>query len=131
MPSYDIEVRNRGGQVVRADADRFLLDELEAAGLSLPFGCRFGACLSCAVSVIEGHLDHSDGRSFALRDEQQATGYALPCVAKPRADCVIDVGVRKDMYINHFKDGRSARRLPAALRPPTSSASGQDTDGVS
>lgn len=126
MPAFNIEVRNRDGQVVRADGDRFLLDELEAAGLKLPYGCRFGACLTCAASVIEGSVDQSDGRSFALRPHQQAAGYALLCVAKPRSDCTLEVGVRRDLYVNQFRLGTRPAR-PAAGRnegPAGSAGSG-------
>ncbi|MBC3193424.1 2Fe-2S iron-sulfur cluster binding domain-containing protein [Pseudonocardia sp. C8] len=109
MPAYDITVRNRDGRVVRVDADRFLLDELEAAGLRLPHGCRFGACLTCAATIIEGTVDQSQGRSYALRPEQEADGYVLLCVARPRSDCVVEVGVRRDLYVNPFRHGGRRR----------------------
>ena len=114
MPAFTIEVRNRDRTLVRADSDRFLLDELEAAGLKLPFGCRFGACLSCAASVVDGDIDHSGGRSLALRPHQQEQGFALLCVAKPRSDCVLEVGVRRDLYVNQFRIGKQRSRRRTA-----------------
>lgn len=91
--------------MVRVDADRFLLDGLEDAGVRVPYGCRFGACLTCAASMIEGEVDHSEGRSCALRPDQEREGYVLLCVAKPRADCVFEVGMRRRLYVNQFRDG--------------------------
>jgi ferredoxin len=105
--AFDIEVRNRGRQVVRVAEDRFLLAGLEEAGLRLPFGCRFGACLSCAASLIQGQVDHSYGRAFALREHHERAGYVLLCVSQPRSDCAIDVGVRRELYRNPFREGRS------------------------
>lgn len=102
MTLHRVTVRNREEFVVEVDSDRFLLDGLEAAGLKVPFGCRFGACLTCAASMIEGEVDHSHGRSFALRSHQEDDGFILPCVAKPRTDCVVDVGVRRALYVNQF-----------------------------
>lgn len=99
---HRIEIRNRGGQVVPAAEDRPLLETLEAAGLDLPFGCRYGACATCAAFLVAGSVDHSGARAFALRPEQRERGYILLCVARPRSDCVLDVGVQKGLYRNPF-----------------------------
>lgn len=109
MTGYNIRVRNRDDTVVRVDEDQFLLEALEAAGLRLPYGCRFGACLTCAASLVSGAVDRSGGRSFALRREQEQDGYVLLCVSRPRSDCVIDVGTRRDMYVNPFKRRRQTQ----------------------
>ena len=111
MHTYNIQVRNREGYVVAVSEGQFILEGLEAAGLTLPFGCRYGACLTCAASLIDGAVDQSGGRAFALRPHQVEDGYVLLCVARPRADCVVDVGTRKDLYVNPFK--RGPRAAPA------------------
>ncbi|TQM11059.1 ferredoxin [Pseudonocardia kunmingensis] len=116
MTGYDITIRNREGRVVHVDADRFLLEALEDAGFRLPFGCRFGACLTCAASVVEGEVDQTQGRAYALRPEQAADGYVLLCVAKPRTDCTVDVGVRRDLYVNQFRNGMRRRDRSAGSR---------------
>ena len=113
MTGYDIRVRNRDDAVVRVDEDQFLLPGLEAAGLRLPYGCRFGACLTCAASLVDGAVDRSGGRSFALSAQHEQDGYVLLCVSRPRADCVIDVGTRREMYVNPFKR-RSQQHSPAS-----------------
>lgn len=103
MTGYDIRVRNRDDTVVRVDEEQFMLAALEAAGLRLPYGCRFGACLTCAAYLVDGAVDRSGGRSFALSRQHEQDGYVLLCVSRPRADCVIDVGTRRDLYVNPFK----------------------------
>lgn len=113
MGTYTVIVRNRDGRVVPVSQDEFLLEALETAGLLLPYGCRFGACLTCAASLIEGRVDQSGGRAFALRARQQEEGYVLLCVARPLTDCVIDVGTRRDLYSNPFK---STDKRPAPPR---------------
>lgn len=105
-----MSVRNRDGRVVAVSEDEFLLDELENAGVRLPYGCRFGACLTCAASLIEGQVDQSEGRAFALRPQQVDEGYVLLCVALPLTDCVIDVGTQRNLYVNPFTHRRTARR---------------------
>lgn len=105
---YRVEVRNRGGRVIPVADDEYLLDALEASGMRLPYGCRYGACVTCAASLLEGEVDHSRGRAFVLRPDQQENGYILPCVARPRSDCVIEVGTQKGLYVNPFKYARSS-----------------------
>lgn len=109
---HKITLRNRGGQVMTVDSDRFILEQLEEAGLRHALGCRFGGCVTCAASLVEGEVDHSDGRAYALRPEHEQEGYVLLCVAKAKSDCVIDVGdvsVRRKLYVNQFRDGPRAK----------------------
>ncbi|MDN5747286.1 MAG: 2Fe-2S iron-sulfur cluster-binding protein [Pseudonocardia sp.] len=103
MSTHSVSIRNRDGRVVSVSEDEFILDALEDAGMRVPFGCRFGACLTCAASLVEGRVVQSGGRSFALRPHQEDDGYVLLCVASPRSDCVIEVGTRRDLYVNPFK----------------------------
>jgi len=60
-----------------------LLDAAEAAGLSLPSGCRSGQCESCRLRVVSGtasHLSPYDGEP----DD------CLTCCAVPLSDLVLD-----------------------------------------
>jgi len=88
------------------DEAEILLDALEAAGITLPFGCRYGACITCAARLLEGEVDQSEG--VALKPAQEAMGYVLLCIAHPLSDCRFDVGVecQDDLYPNPFKGGR-------------------------
>lgn len=70
--------------MVRAGAEEYVLDAARRAGLRLPSLCEQGWDIACAAKVIEGKLDHSDARRYYPEDE--AAGFALICVAKPRSD---------------------------------------------
>ncbi|PEN12217.1 ferredoxin [Longibacter salinarum] len=103
MAAYRIDIRNRGRRVVEVSDDEPLLDALEEAGLRLPYGCRHGACITCAARLLDGAVDQSDGT--ALKPRHREAGYVLLCIARPRSDCVIEVGAacQKDLFNNPFK----------------------------
>ena len=92
----------------RVDRRKPLLDALEAQGVSLPYGCRYGGCISCAAKLLSGEVDQRAG--VALNGRQLADGYVLLCVARPLSDCTFDVGVESHdkLYRNPF--AKPARR---------------------
>ena len=51
MRKYLITLRNRG-LVFEVGADEAILDVVEAAGLVLLVGCRYGGCITCAAKLI-------------------------------------------------------------------------------
>ncbi|MBW4593289.1 MAG: 2Fe-2S iron-sulfur cluster binding domain-containing protein [Brasilonema angustatum HA4187-MV1] len=106
MKTYKIELVNRDKFVVQVAENQYILDAVEEAGLRLPVGCRYGACITCAARLIEGQVDHS--RTVVLKPAQSDQGYVLLCVAYPRSDCKFEVGVecQNKLYINPFKGGR-------------------------
>lgn len=64
-----------------------ILDAAEGAGMALPQLCRLGACGACAGKVLAGRVEQ-DEQTF-LSASQQHAGFALLCVAHPKADCVV------------------------------------------
>jgi ferredoxin len=98
-----ITLANRGGQRFAVDRRTPLLASLEAHGVSLPYGCRYGGCISCAAKLISGAVDQRSG--VALNGRQLADGYVLLCVAHPESDCTFEVGVdsHDTLYRNPFK----------------------------
>ncbi|HZO91800.1 MAG TPA: 2Fe-2S iron-sulfur cluster-binding protein [Chthonomonadaceae bacterium] len=106
MKKHRITLVNRDNRVVEVAEGEYLLDALEDAGLRLPYGCRFGVCVTCAARLLEGEVDQSEGE--ALKPAQVAMGYVLLCIAYPRSDCKFEVGVecQDDLYINPFKGRR-------------------------
>ncbi|MEM7025695.1 MAG: 2Fe-2S iron-sulfur cluster-binding protein [Pseudomonadota bacterium] len=100
---FTITLANRDGQSFGVDSDAPLLDTLEDEGVSLPYGCRYGGCISCAAKLVSGEVDQSEG--VALNGRQLADGYVLLCVARPLSDCTLEVGVESHdkLYRNPFQ----------------------------
>ena len=113
---FTITLSNRDGRVFDVDGDEVLLDALEAYGVSLPYGCRYGGCISCAAKLLDGEVDQSEG--VALNGRQLADGYVLLCVARPQTDCRLDVGVESHdkLYRNPFKTPLRPDELKASIR---------------
>ncbi len=113
---YRITLANRSGLSYEVDGDAPLLDTLEQHGVSLPYGCRYGGCISCAAKLLNGEVDQSEG--VALNGRQVHDGYVLLCVARPRSDCTFDVGVESHdkLYRNPFQSPLRPEELKAHIR---------------
>jgi ferredoxin len=119
---FDVFLANRGGACFAVDGRLPLLDALEDQGVSLPYGCRYGGCVSCAAKLLSGEVDQRAG--VALNSRQIAAGYVLLCVARPLSDCTLEVGVdsHDKLYRNPFKDPTEAERWAVGTRsvqPPS------------
>jgi len=106
VKAYQVRLVNRENRVVMVAENETILEAAEEAGITLPYGCRFGVCVTCAARLLEGEVDQSAG--VALKPAQEAMGYVLLCIATPRSDCTFEVGVecQDDLYINPFKGRR-------------------------
>ena len=113
---HRITLANRSGLSYEVDGDTPLLVTLEAHGVSLPYGCRYGGCISCAAKLLTGEVDQSEG--VALNGRQVRDGYVLLCVARPRSDCTLDVGVESHdkLYRNPFQSPLRPDELKADIR---------------
>jgi ferredoxin len=111
-----ITLANQGGQTFAVDGDKPLLDTLEDHGVSLPYGCRYGGCISCAAKLLDGVVDQSAG--VALNGRQLNDGYVLLCVAHPQTDCTLEVGVESHdkLYRNPFQSPLKPEELKAGVR---------------
>jgi len=116
---FAITLANQGGQAYEVYGDEVILDALEDRGVVLPYGCRYGGCITCAAKLIDGDVDQSEG--VALNGRQLADGYVLLCVAKPKSDCTFDVGVESHdkLYRNPF----ASPLRPDELKPGIASNS--------
>jgi ferredoxin len=105
MKTYQVELINRNNNVVEVTEHQYILDAVEATGLRLPVGCRYGACITCAARLLEGEVEQP--KAVALKPAQEAMGYVLLCIAYPRSDCKFEVGVecQTALYRNPFKGG--------------------------
>lgn len=87
--SYQITVQPSGRQFA-AESDETLLDAALRQGLTLPYGCKDGACGACKGKVLEGTVDHGKAQQHALKPEEKAAGLALYCCAQAESDLVIE-----------------------------------------
>jgi ferredoxin len=101
--TYQIELVNRHHFTLNVPDDRPILSAIEAAGLKLPVGCRYGACITCAAKLIHGTVEQS--QAVCLKPDQIAAGYVLLCIAYARSDCRFEVGRESQdaLYRNPFK----------------------------
>ncbi|MFC4357088.1 2Fe-2S iron-sulfur cluster-binding protein [Halobium salinum] len=103
---FTVDLRWRSGREERiaVDADETVLDAADAADVALPFGCRTGACGTCTGQVVAGELAHRRPPR-ALKGRHLDAGYALLCIAEPRADSEVEVGtdVAADLVSNPWK----------------------------
>lgn len=99
---YTITFRNRGAITLQVAEDTAIIDAAEATGWTLPIACRYGGCITCAAKMVSGSVRQPKGT--ALNKRQSKAGYVLLCVARPKEDCVFDVGVESHdaLYQNPF-----------------------------
>jgi len=118
MEEVTITLANQGGASFRVRRGKPLLDALEAHGVSLPYGCRYGGCISCAAKLLSGEIDQRAG--VALNRRQLADGYVLLCVARPLSDCTLEIGVEchDRLYRNPF----ASPLEPHELKPDLANA---------
>jgi ferredoxin len=115
---YTITLANRGGATYRVDSRLPLLDSLRRQGVDLPYGCRYGGCITCAARLLDGEVDQR--AQVALNNRQLNDGYVLLCVARPRSDCTLEIGVDSHyrLYRNPFLDPLAAHELKADIATP-------------
>jgi len=76
-----------------AEADESVLAAAMRQGITLPYGCRNGACGSCKGKLLEGEVDYGQYAGHILPDYEKKLGYALFCQARARSDLVIEARV--------------------------------------
>ncbi|RFP89344.1 ferredoxin [Rhodobacteraceae bacterium 63075] len=124
-----ITLANRGGASYEVEARRPLLDALRDQGVDLPYGCKYGGCITCAARLTQGEVDQR--RQVALNNRQLSSGYVLLCVARPVTDCTLEIGVEShgQLYRNPFLDPLEPHELKADIatpRPASRDAAGQE-----
>ncbi|MDX1610345.1 MAG: 2Fe-2S iron-sulfur cluster-binding protein [Halofilum sp. (in: g-proteobacteria)] len=113
-----ITLANRGGTTYRVDDRRPLLDSLRDQGVDLPYGCRYGGCITCAAKLLSGEVNQK--AQVALNNRQINNGYVVLCVARPLTNCTLEVGVESHdkLYRNPFLDPLAAHELKADIATP-------------
>jgi CDP-4-dehydro-6-deoxyglucose reductase len=90
------------GHSFTTDGSDSILQAALDAGLTLPYGCRNGACGACKGKVIDGLVDHGPAQEHALSTADRAGGMALFCCARPLSDLVLEcreVGTAKSIPV--------------------------------
>ncbi len=87
--TYQVQIKGSGRRF-SVESGEHVLDAALRHGISLPYGCRNGACGSCRGHLLEGEVSYGDELPSALTPEEEARGECLFCSATPRSDLVID-----------------------------------------
>ena len=110
-----VTLANRGNASYQVSGRRPLLDELRDQGVDLPYGCKYGGCITCAAKLIEGEIDQR--AQVALNNRQIADGYVILCVARAQSDCTLEIGTESHdrLYRNPFLDPLEPHELKADI----------------
>jgi len=113
-----ITIANRDNAAYEVAGRKPLLEELRAQGVDLPYGCQYGGCITCAAKLIDGEVDQR--AQVALNNRQINDGYVILCVARPKSDCVLEIGVESHdrLYRNPFLDPLQPHELKADIATP-------------
>ena len=115
---HNVTIKNRENAIFQVEANRPLLDSLRDQGVDLPYGCKYGGCITCAAKLISGKVDQR--RQVALNNRQINDGYIILCVARPKSDCTLQIGVESHdkLYRNPFLDPLKPHELKADIAKP-------------
>ena len=111
MAVKKITIVNRKNKTFEVSDRKPLLQELRIQGVDLPYGCEYGGCITCAAKLIKGEVDQRS--QVALNNRQINDGYVVLCVARPKTDCEIEIGVESHdkLYRNPFLDPQATHDL--------------------
>ena len=87
-----------------------ILDAALAAGVTLPYSCKSGACSSCKARVVDGEFVQGPHQAGSLHADEAAAGFALLCCTTPDSDVTIEARVVQGM------DGIEIRKMPVRVQ---------------
>ena len=118
MNQFTVTIANRENASYQVDARHSILDSLREQGVDLPYGCKYGGCITCAAKLIAGDLDQR--RQVALNNRQINNGYVILCVARATSDITLEIGVESHdkLYRNPFLDPLQPHELKADIASP-------------
>ncbi|MEP1572857.1 2Fe-2S iron-sulfur cluster-binding protein [Roseibium album] len=118
MTKVTVTLANRQGQTFEVDPRKTLLASLSEQGVDLPYGCKYGGCITCAARLMSGSVNQS--AQVALNNRQINDGYIIMCVARPLSDCCLEIGVDSHgkLYRNPFLDPLADHELKADIAAP-------------
>ena len=112
---HKITLANRDEATYEVDHRKPLLDSLRDQGVDLPYGCKYGGCITCAAKLTDGRVNQAP--QVALNNRQITDGYVILCVARPLSDCTLEIGVESHdkLYRNPFLDPLAPHELKADI----------------
>ena len=115
MTKYMVKISNRGNAEYEVDDKRPILDELRRHGVDLPYGCKYGGCITCAAKLTAGNIDQR--RQVALNNWQLDNGYVILCVARARSDITLEIGSESHdkLYRNPFLEPLKSYQLKSDI----------------
>ena len=118
MTTRTITISNRDNATFEVDEKKPLLDSLRDQGVDLPYGCKYGGCITCAAKLIDGEVNQM--AQVALNNRQINDGYVILCVARPTSDCTLEIGVESHdkLYRNPFLDPLKPHELKSDIATP-------------
>ena len=118
MTTHTVTLSNRDNATYEVEARRPLLDALREQGVDLPYGCKYGGCITCAAKLTAGEVDQR--RQVAHKNRQIANSYVILCVARATSDITLEIGVEShdQLYRNPFLDPLAAHELKADIATP-------------
>jgi CDP-4-dehydro-6-deoxyglucose reductase len=87
--SFQISIKASSHQFC-AEPDETILDAALRQGLTLPYGCRDGACGACRGKVLDGRIDHGRAQASGLSEDERCAGLALFCCAMAQSNLTIE-----------------------------------------
>ena len=108
MSTYKVLVRPSGREFSVTE-EQTVLEAALRAGITLPHGCKNGACGACKGKVLSGQVHHNPHVRVALTLEEEAQSQALFCCAHPHSDLVIEARIADAL------DGVVPRKMPARI----------------
>ena len=113
--NYQVTISNRDNVTYKVDDRRSLLESLREQGVDLPYGCKYGGCITCAAKLTDGFVDQR--RQVALNNRQVNDGYVILCVARAKSDITLEIGVESHgaLYRNPFIDPLEPHELKADI----------------
>lgn len=87
--SHQVTIKPSNHAFTVAEGETVLAAALRE-GITLPYGCRNGACGACKGKVLEGSVNFGSAQPHVLAEFEKKAGLALFCQARPLSDLVIE-----------------------------------------
>jgi CDP-4-dehydro-6-deoxyglucose reductase len=91
MP-FEVAIQPSGRKITVEDGET-VLEGAMRNGITLPYGCRNGACGSCKGKILSGTVNYGEYAAHILPDYEKKLGFALFCRAKPLSDLAIEARI--------------------------------------